>query len=205
MTTAGIEHPIATANTHMDYGSLVKRIIDGDSAAEAELVAHFKDRVLHLLRRLTNDPSRVDDFWQGTFYIVIKAIKKGELKHPERLGAFIAKVARFHTIEQMREIRRKAGEDLNNADQVPDPSPSPLEQAEISEKLSDIRELMEHLLPTDRELILRFYVNEEPKKKICADLQLTSDQFDRKLHRAKKRLRALYHKSKGQSEEGGQI
>jgi RNA polymerase sigma-70 factor (ECF subfamily) len=188
----------------MDYGSLVKRIIDGDSAAEAELIAHFKDRVAHIIRRLTNDRSMVDDLWQGTFYIVIKTIRKGELKQPESLGAFVAKVARYHTIEQMREARRKGGEDLEYAEQVPDPSPSQLEQAESAEKLDDLRELIEQLLPRDRELIFRLYIKEEPKKKICADLHLSSDQFDRVLYRAKKRLRVLYLKRLGLAGEDGQ-
>lgn len=204
MTTAGAEHPTTSANAHMDYGSLVKRIIDGDSAAEAELIAHFKDRVAHIIRRLTNDRSMVDDLWQGTFYIVIKTIRKGELKQPESLGAFVAKVARYHTIEQMREARRKGGEDLEYAEQVPDPSPSQLEQAESAEKLDDLRELIEQLLPRDRELIFRLYIKEEPKKKICADLHLSSDQFDRVLYRAKKRLRVLYLKRLGLAGEDGQ-
>src|SRR6185295_5627365 len=116
---------------------------------------------------------------------VIKKIRNGDLQHPASLGAFVVKVARYHTIEQMRKIRRRASEDLEHAEQVLDPSPSSLEQLQTVEQLADIHKVIRQLRPRYRELILRFYINEEPKENICADLNLTSDQFDGVLHRAR--------------------
>ena len=192
-----------TASAHSDYASLVKRIIDGDAAAEAELISIFKERVSHIVRRIANNTSMAEDFSQDTLFTVIKKIRNGDLQQPESLGFFIASVARNHALEQMRGFRRRASEDLEHAEQVPDRSPSPLEQLQTSENLKEIRQLIDELIPRDRTVILRFYINEEPKEIICADLGLTSEQFDRVVHRARKRLKALYLKRKGLSEGDG--
>jgi RNA polymerase sigma-70 factor (ECF subfamily) len=185
-----------TASANSDYASLVKRIIDDDAAAEAELIAIFKDRVSHIIRRIAKDTSMAEDFSQDTLFTVIKKIRNGDLQQPESLGFFIASVARYHALEQMRGIRRWASEDLKHAEHVQDPSPSPLEQLQTSEKLKEIREVIDQLIPRDQTLILRLYINEEPKEVICAGLGLTSEQFDRILHRARKRFKALYLKRK---------
>jgi RNA polymerase sigma factor (sigma-70 family) len=202
-TAAEDERSNSSASIHPDYASLVRRIIAGDATAETELVALYKDRILHIILRITNNTSLVEDFSQDTFLIVITKIKNGDVKKPESLGSFVASVARNHAIEQMRVIRRRASEDLEHADQVPDPSPSLLEQLQTSEKKDEIREVIGQLIPRDKALMLRFYIIEEPKEVICADLGLTSAQFDRVLHRARNRFGALYLKRKAR--EKGRI
>jgi RNA polymerase sigma-70 factor, ECF subfamily len=197
------ERPLTNASVHPDYGSLVSRIIAGDADAEAELVTLFQGRILHIILRITNNPSLVEDFSQGTFLIVIRKIRNGDVKKPESLGSFVAKVARNHAIEQIRGLKRTVSEDLELVEQVPDPSPSPLEQLQTSEKHDEIREVIGQLIPRDKVLMLRFYIKEEPKEVICADLGLTSAQFDRVLHRARNRFGALYLKRKAR--EKGQI
>ena len=200
--TADVEHPITGASAHPDYSSLVERIIGGDAAAESELIAHFRDPVLHIIRRNAGNPSLVDDFSQDTFLTVIRKIRNGDVKQPESLGFFVAGVARNHTIEQMRLMRKRAGEDLEHAERVPDPSPNQLDQLQASKDLAEIREVIGELRPRYKELLLRYYINEEPKRAICAGLGLTSEQFDGVLHRARQRLKTLYLKRKGLTEKG---
>jgi RNA polymerase sigma factor (sigma-70 family) len=202
LRAAGVERPITCVSALPDYASLVDRIINGDAASEAELADHFKDRIFHIIRRIANT-SMVEDFSQDTFLKVITKIRNGDLRKPESLGAFVAGVARNHAIEQMRVIRRRASEGLEHAEQVPDISPNPLEKLQASEKFDEMRELMEELIPRYRVLLLRFYINEEPKAVICAELGLTSGQFDGVLHRARKRFEAIYLKRKGLAEKGG--
>ena len=139
----------------------------------------------------------VEDFLQDTFLTVIRKIRKGDLRQAESLGSFVAAVARNHAIEQMRVIRRRASEDLEHAEQVPDTSPDPLEKLQRSAQIAELRKMIEELIPRYRELLLRFYINEEPKETICADLGMTSGQFDGVLHRARKRCGAIYLKHKG--------
>lgn len=186
-----------------DYTALVNRIINGDAAAEEELVALFEEPVFHIISRITNNTSMVEDFSQDTFLTVIRKIRHGDLRQAESLSSFVAAVARNHAIEQMRVIRRRASEDLGHADQVPDTSPDPLKKLQQSAQFAELREVMKELIPRYRELLLRFYINEEPKEEICADLGLTSGQFDGVLHRARNRCRAIYLKRKGSAKKSG--
>lgn len=195
-TAAKDERPNSSASLPPDYDNLVSRIIAGDADAEAELVALFKGRIAQIILRITNNTSLVEDFSQDTFLIVIRKIRNGDVKKPKSLGSFVAGVARNHAIEQIRAIKRPVSEDLELAEQVPDPTPSPLEQLQIAEKYDEIREVIGELRPRDKVVILRFYINEEPKGVICADLALTSAQFDRVLHRARNRFAPLYLKRK---------
>jgi len=200
LPAAGVKS--STTSPRPDYPDLVRRIIDGDAAAEAELVDHFQDAVLHIIRRTANHSSLVEDFSQDTFLTVIRKIRNGDVQQPESLAAFVANVARYHTIEMMRGARRRAlTEDLGTAEQVPDPSPNSLEKLLRSEQFDEIRDLIQQLKPRDRELIWRFYISEEPKARICESLSLTSAQFDRVLHRARKRYGLLYFKRKGVAEK----
>lgn len=187
--------------TQMDYVSLVNRIIAGDREAETELVKHFQPAVLNIIRQATNN-SMIEDFAQDTLLLVIVKIRNGELKHPESLGAFIVRVAKNHVIEQMRKIRRRPSEDLEQAEQVRDPAPTALDQLQRSERRKGIRILIYKLNPRYRELLLRYYINEEPKEIICADLRMTSKQFDGVLHRARNSYRTIYLEHEGIAEEG---
>ena len=191
----------AAAGDTPDYAGLVERIIAHDAAADAELIALFKDRIVHIILRITNNASLVDDFSQDTLMTVLRKIRNGDLKQPDSLGFFVASVARNHALEQLRLLRRRTSEDLEVAGQVPDPSPSPLEQLQTSEEFKEIREVIEELRPRYKQLLLRFYINEEPKDVICDDLGLTSEQFDGVVHRARKRFKTLYLKRKGLSAE----
>ena len=182
----------------VDYGRLVTRIIEGDAHAEEELVDHFEDAVLHIIRRIARNSSLVEDFSQDTFLTVIRKIRNGDLQQAESLGSFIANTARFHTIEQLRRLRQRAiSENLDEAKEVPDPAPNRLDELQASEQHAEVRRLVRELRPRYRELLLRFYINEEAKATICADLRLTSAQFDGVLHRARNSLKALYLERKG--------
>jgi len=185
-------------DTSVDYGRLVTRIIEGDAGAEAELISLFEDAVIHIIRRIAKNSSMVEDFSQDTFLTVIRKIRNGDVQQPESLGSFIVNTARFHTIEQLRRLGQRAvSGDLDQAEEVPDPAPSQLDELQTSEQLREIRSLVHELRPRYRELLLRFYINEEPKATICADLRLTSSQFDGVLHRARNRFKTLYVERKG--------
>lgn len=178
------------------YARLVDRIIAGDPTAETELWDRFRQGVFHIVLRIVGDHHLAEDLTQDTFFIIIGKVRQGDVRRPESLAAFVAQVARFHAIEQIRKLRHQRLEDLGEAEQLPDPAPNRLSQMETGEQFDEMRALIGQLIPRDRDLIMRLYINEEPKERICADLGLTSSQFDRVLHRARKRYKALYLKRK---------
>jgi RNA polymerase sigma-70 factor (ECF subfamily) len=72
-----------------------------------------------------------------------------------------------------------------------------MEQSELSE--SDDRHLAEAVaalldeLPTerDRQVLMRFYLDNSDKQQLCAELGLSPKHFDRVLMRARSRLRTI--------------
>jgi RNA polymerase sigma-70 factor (ECF subfamily) len=63
----------------------------------------------------------------------------------------------------------------------------------LEKKLAaQVRRVLQDLnSPRDREILVRFYLQEEDKSSICRDLALDADQFDKVLHRARGRLKEL--------------
>lgn len=204
LTTTGGERQIASGGPHLEYVRLVNRIIGGDTDAETELVNRFGAGVFQIILRIVRNPPLAEDLSQDALITIIKKIRDGDVEQPESLNSFVASVARFHAIGQIRKIRRRGlSEDLEQAEQLPDPSPNRLEELQTSEQSAEMRDLIEELVPRYRELLLRFYIREEPKEAICADLGMSSMQFDGVLHRARKRYKELYLKRKGLAEKDG--
>src|SRR5690349_17154162 len=73
---------------------LVRRIEAGDRDAEAELVARFSHGLLLMLRQLCRNPALADDLHQETLALVLQKVRRGEVREPERLAAFIRSTAR---------------------------------------------------------------------------------------------------------------
>jgi RNA polymerase sigma-70 factor, ECF subfamily len=190
------DREVMSLTPNSDDVGLVSAIVSGDATAEAELIDRFQAGVFHIVLSVVRNPTLAEDFSQDVFITIIKKIRNGDLHHPHKLKSFVASVARFHAIEQIRVIRRRDYSDIEEAEQVRDPSPNQLEELQASEEFEEIRAVLDELIPRYRELLLRFYVNDEPKAKICADLNLTSAQFDGVLHRARNRYRELYLKGK---------
>ena len=60
------------------------------------------------------------------------------------------------------------------------------------QRILAVRCLLAELKPNrDREILFRFYIEEEEKDQICAELGLSADHFKRVLYRARRRFRKL--------------
>jgi RNA polymerase sigma-70 factor (ECF subfamily) len=174
---------------------LVARIRNGDRGAEEELIARYSRGVTLILRRSASVSAAIEDLYQEVFLRAMEKIRGGEVRDPERLSGFICGLARNLAIDYFRR-RNSQAESLVASEHdiaVPDQSPSPLEQALQIEDARRIRQVLGELSSErDRQVLHRFYIDEEDKDRICMDLKLTSLQFNRVLHRARERFRELY-------------
>jgi len=176
---------------------LVGRIRAGDSHAEAELVARYGRGVMMVIRRSSGNAAVSDDVYQDTFRITLEKVRRGDLRDPEKLSAFICSTARNLVVEYFRRNpRHDSLAEIEHADSLPHAAPSQLDTLLREEKATIIRQVIDEL-PTDRDrqLLFRFYVSEEDKETICADFGLTSLHFNRVLHRARERYKELYEKA----------
>ncbi|HKX30372.1 MAG TPA: sigma-70 family RNA polymerase sigma factor [Blastocatellia bacterium] len=169
----------------------VSRIMSGDRQAEAELIDCYSRGVRIIIRRAGGDATAVNDLSQETFRIVIEKVRRGEIREPEKLPGFIRSVARNLVIEHFRRAAR--WQSLAETDVPTHLAPGPLEKLLQKEKAIIVRQVLQKM-PNERDIqvLLRYHLAEETKEQICADLGLTSLQFNLVLHRARERYRKLY-------------
>jgi RNA polymerase sigma-70 factor (ECF subfamily) len=176
---------------------LVRRIVSGEPAAEAELVQRFSRALTFLLRRLTRDEAAAEDLYQETFRLVIEKLRRGELREPERLPGFVSGTARNLFLGSVRRggRRREWHGDLEAVETAPDPAPGQLARLLARERAAAVRRVLAELRnDRDREILSRYYIAGEDKEDICRGLGLSDLHVNRVLFRARQRYRELYER-----------
>jgi RNA polymerase sigma-70 factor (ECF subfamily) len=181
-----------------DGGSeLVGRIRAGDQQAEAELVECYNPVVMSIIRREVGVTALADDLYQESFCIILEKVRRGEVREAEKLSGFVCGVARNQVIKHFQRVtRRRNCAETEDAVSIPHPAPDQLEQLLQREKAAIVRQILKEMTnERDIQVLFRFYLAEHDKKQICADLGLTSMQFNLVLHRARERYRELYERA----------
>jgi RNA polymerase sigma-70 factor (ECF subfamily) len=173
---------------------LFPRLQAGEEEALERLVEITGRGVAAVLRHRTRSREEAEDLFQEVYRLAFSKIGDGEVREVEKLPAFLAGVAR----NLARDLRRKAvhskphdgGEVLGT---LPSPEPDQLGKLLSREKGRLIREVLGELgTDRDRQVLVRYYLAEEGKEEICADLGLSSSHFNRVLFRARQRYKAAY-------------
>jgi RNA polymerase sigma-70 factor (ECF subfamily) len=187
--------------------AIARRIRAGDADAERELVERYSKGLLYHLRQVTRDPFLADDLHQETFRVVLLRLRTGALEQPEKLAGFILRTGRNLALGDSRRLARRGdfapGELPADA---PDPAPGQLDHVLRREAAQAVQQLIAELdAERDREILLRFHVAEEEKESICAELGLSSLQFNVVLFRARRRFKELVERSRqGRARAGGE-
>jgi RNA polymerase sigma-70 factor (ECF subfamily) len=184
-----------TANQGQDWAT---RIESGDPAAEAELVAHYQRAVSLVLLRRTGKPHLAKDLSQDTFVVVLRRLRAGELNNPNALSTFIRQTAVNISIDHFRREQRYVSQEddvisLHSAHE--DRRAQEIDNATTRAMLDEA--LAQLSISRDRDILRRFYLQDEDKDSICRDLGLSAAHFDRVLYRAKQRMRQLIKQQAG--------
>ena len=181
----------AARSDYAHWSALVERIQRGNDDAMAELYRHFAKGVRYQLCRQLG-PQELDDKVHDTFLIVFQAIKKGDLREPERLMGFVRTVIKRqiarHIDVAVRRRRDQADFDTGMAMAIRDEVASPEDQALARQKLKLMREVLQSISSRDREILARFYLKEQSQEQICSEMRLTETQFRLLKSRAKARF-----------------
>ena len=141
---------------------LVGRIRSSQTDGMAELYHLFSKGVrFYLCRQLGQQD--LDDRVHDTFVVVVQAIRRGELREPERLMGFVRTIVRRQVashIDKAVQTRREQL-DLDASSRVADPHGNPEEAAIFHQKEDLIRKVLSELTSRDREILTRFYLEEE--------------------------------------------
>jgi RNA polymerase sigma-70 factor, ECF subfamily len=139
----------------------------------------------YLCRQL--GPQELEDKVHDTFLIVVNAIRRGDLREPERLMGFVRTVVRRQVaayIEQAVHTRREQT-DIESGISIADRKQNPEQEAMNSEKTELMKSALSALSERDREILVRFYLKEQPQEQICREMSLTETQFRLLKSRAK--------------------
>jgi len=161
--------------------------------SDADLL-QLRSGVLFLLYREVFDPSLAEDLCNETFRIVLERLRRQPLKDPTKLDAYLAQTARnLATADRRKTARRQTVTGEQSAiDDFAAEAPDPGIALDSQARAKAIRKVLEEMPNVrDRQLLVRFYLNDEDKADLCRDLNLTEEHFNRVIFRARERFRVL--------------
>ncbi len=169
-----------------DWAALVSQIKAGEDAGMEQLYKLFSRGIRYYLCRQLG-PQELEDKVHDTFLIVVNAIKRGDLREPERLMGFVRTVVRRQVaayIESAVHTRRDQT-DLECGVTVADRTRDPEQEAIVKEKAALMQSALASLSVRDRDILVRFYLQEQSQQQICDEMSLTETQFRLLKSRAK--------------------
>ena len=184
-----------TSARYQALAVLVERVRSGETDGMEELYVLFSKGIrFYLCRQL--GAQEFDDKVHDTFVLVVQAIRRGELRDPQRLMGFVRTIVRRQVAAHIDRVVQKRKEylDLESSARIPDPAGNPEEAIIFKERLDLIRRVLGELSVRDREILTRFYLREQGQQQICSEMSLSETQFRLLKSRAKARFGQLGRK-----------
>ena len=180
------------SSSDIDWHDLVDRIRRGEESGMEELYRLFARGIRYYLCRQLGH-QELDDKVHDTFVIVVQAIRKGELREPERLMGFVRTVVRRQVAAYIDDVVHSRKEELNLevGVRVADRRSNPEQTLVSRQKIDLMFTVLKSLSDRDRDILTRFYLYEQPQEQICAEMNLTETQFRLLKSRAKARFGEL--------------
>ena len=167
---------------------LALAIASGDREAENEFVGYFLPRVRLVLMARSRDRQNLDDLAQEAMIAAICALRRGQLRDPEKLSAFVAAVARNVLSSHYRAAQRDAIP-LEDPELLPDLRQGSLKQEE-EDRLAQAAEAISKLEDIDRQILQLTLVDGLKPGMIAKQLQISSEVVRQRKSRATRRIAA---------------
>jgi len=176
----------------VDWPELVQRIQLGDESGMEDLYQLFARGIrFYLCRQL--GVQELDDKVHDTFLIVVQAIRRGHLREPERLMGFVRTVVRRQIAAHIDQVVHSRRDELHLdvGVKIVDRRRNPEQNMAFQQKVDFMLEILNQLSERDRDILTRFYLQEETQEEICVGMNLTETQFRLLKSRAKARFGEL--------------
>lgn len=135
----------------------------------------------------------VSDRLHDIFLIVTESIRSGDLREPERLMGYVKTVVRRQIAGHLhsRREQRLKWRPIDIGPALPDRRPTAEHRLIGREHRELAHRLIGAMRQREREVLTRFYVQEQPPAIICREMDLSATQFRLLKSRAKARLTTL--------------
>jgi RNA polymerase sigma-70 factor (ECF subfamily) len=181
---------------HTPWPALIQKIQADDATGMEELYRVFSRGVRFFLWRQM-EKQDLEDTVHDTFLTVAEAIRRGELRDPDRLMGFVWTVVKRQLAAHIE--RAVAGRnqhvEINGAERILDRGADPEWSAIVRQRRMLACRLLGEVSVRDREVLVRFYLKEQTHEEICREMNLTQTQFRLLKSRAKARLGTLGRKT----------
>jgi len=169
----------------------VRRLAAGDSVTEAHFVPYFTELMRIKLRNRMLHAPEIEDIINETFTRVLAAVKKGEIRQPERLGAYLNSVCNNVLSEGYRDGSRNRHLDVECVE-VTDPHSDVEETVYQQERQASVYSVLRKLTSKERAILCAHFLQERDKEEICRMFDVDRNYLRVLLHRAKVAFKAHY-------------
>jgi RNA polymerase sigma-70 factor (ECF subfamily) len=172
-----------TRTEGVDVERLVERVAQGDRTAEAQLAEYLSPRLRVMMRAKTRDAELSRDLTQDAVIEVLKALRRGQLREPARLIAFVHGVARNVANNYVRTRRDDAGHEP-----LSDLLAQPLDEVDAHERRDLVTRGLAQISPSDREILDLVLLEGLKPGEIAARMGLAPEVVRTRKSRALKRI-----------------
>lgn len=149
--------------------------------------------LITLLSHKLRDRGLAEDLINQAYVETLDKLAAGKIRDPQLLGGYVYRVAfnlfRNHRRRMDNRVELRAAPDT--VEQIPG-AMSPYEDVLAASVRRQVRQLLAELpVKRDREVLRRFYIEEDDKHTVCRELAITPRHFDRVLFRARRRIREM--------------
>jgi len=164
---------------------LVTRIPAGDRQAETDLVQFFAPRVFAILCARTRDREASRDLLHEALIAILNVLRRGELREPEKLNAFVASVARNVAYTHLRGRARERFHVALDDDLA---GPHRGDAVEAAQRQSRVAQGLRQLNPRDRDILTRILDGGQPLTAIARALGMSPEAVRQRKSRAIKKM-----------------
>jgi RNA polymerase sigma-70 factor (ECF subfamily) len=166
------------AETLNRRAELVLLVREGDARGMTDLYEFISTGLWpYLARQLPQQDCR--DKIHNIFVDVVTAIQRGQLRDPDRLLGFARTIARRkvsgHICMAMADRRNQV--DIESIFWLASPQASPENEMIFQERRDLVRWTLAQLSEREREILSRFYMQEQTQQQICLEMGLTHTQY----------------------------
>ncbi len=169
------------------WAVLVQRVQAGDRDAIEDLY-HAIIPGMRMMLALRVSRCYVDDYAHDSFLNLVRYIQSGAIENPDCLPGVARTIVLRVCYEHIAKRATFCQQPVTMAAMVQDREPTPERRMIAEEKIEIAKRALECLQPREREILRRFYLENQSREQICAEMGLTETQFRVIKSRAKARF-----------------
>ena len=186
-----------------DLAALVTRAQRGDRDAFGVLVGQFERTVYAICLRRLGNPSEAVELTQEVFLHVMKRLD--QLREPERFAGWLRQVAARMAINRATRRVQPPNVDSEILEAAGEHRHDPLDELIARERAQRLYAGLARLKALDRETLVAFYLRGQSLVEIADDLDAPIGTIKRRLHTARKRLKAELQSGVADAEEWSEL